>query len=337
MTISIVIPTHNRPDFLKEAVASVAAQSDADWQLVVVDDGSWPAVDAAALCGGLDNRLVLVRHEVALGIARAKNAGVRAASGEIITILDDDDLLKPTALTAVRTAFSAHPELDCLFLGVEPFGPYATAVAEGRRKAIAPFVEIAVSSLDGLCFFDERLFSALLNAVPIDFQRPAARRGAWNGIGLFDEVGLFSESAWAIRASAGCRVALATQPLTRWRIHDANFGWLDGASRAANQLRQVNNSLASAISLVERFRREQVTAGRRRRLLEASLADRYFDKAFLLREKPSTEAWGALIRSMVFRPRLRHLKLMTHYLLSVSASTAHEVDKPPLQPGSGKD
>lgn len=335
--ISVVIPTHSRPEFLKEAVASVAAQSDDDWQLVIVDDGSWPAVDAAALRGGLGTRLVLVRHEVALGIARAKNAGVRAASGEIITILDDDDLLEPTAIETMRAAFAAHPELDCLFLGVEPFGPYATAVTEGRRTAIAPFIEIAVSSLDGLCFFDDRLFSALLNVVPIDFQRPAARRGAWNSIGLFDEVGLFSESAWAIRASAGCRVALATGPLTRWRIHDANFGWLDGASHTANQLRQVNNSLASAISLVETFRREQVTAGRRRRLLEASLADRYFDKAYLLREKPTADAWGALIRSMAFRPRLKHLKLMTRYLLPVTTSSAHEDGKLPLQPGNGKD
>lgn len=337
MTISVVIPSHDRPDFLSEAVASVAAQGDSDWQLVVVDDGSRPAVDAAALRSELGSRLVFVRHEVAQGIARAKNAGVRAATGEIITILDDDDLLAPTALKAIRTAFAVHPELDCLFLGVEPFGPYATAVAEARRKAIAPFVEIAVNSRDGLCFFDERLFSALVNVVPIDFQRPAARRGAWNKIGLFDEAGLFSESAWAVRASADCRVALTTEPLTRWRIHDANFGWLDGASQAANQLRQADNSLASAIALVERYRREQATTGRRLRLLEVSLADRYFDKAYLLRDKPSAEAWRALIRSMALRPRLRHLKLMVRYLLPTSASIDRTATELPLQSGNRKD
>lgn len=337
MTISVVIPTHDRPDFLREAIASVVAQGDGDWQLVVVDDGSRPAVDAASLGGRLGNRFVFVRHEVAQGIARAKNAGVRAATGEIITILDDDDLLAPTALEAIRAAFITHPELDCLFLGVEPFGPYAPGVAEARQKAIAPFVDMAAASKNGLCFFDERLFSALVNVVPIDFQRPAARKGAWNMIGLFDEAGLFSESAWAIRASAGCRVALATESLIRWRIHDANFGWLDGASQAANQLRQTDNSVASAIALVERYRREHATAGRRLRLLEASLADRYFDKAHLLRDRPSAEAWGTLVRSMVIRPRLRHLKLMARYLLPTSAGTDHVAKSPSPRAGNGKD
>lgn len=337
MTISVVIPTHDRPDFLKEAVASVAAQGDGDWQLVVVDDGSRPAVDAASLRGALGSRLVFVRHEVAQGIARAKNAGVRAATGEIITILDDDDLLAPTALKAIRAAFTGHPDLDCLFLGIEPFGPYAPGIAQARRKAITPFIELAVTSKNGLCFFDDRLFAALVGIVPIDFQRPAARRGTWNMIGPFDDAGLFSESAWAIRASAACRVALSTETLSKWRIHDANFGWLNGVSESENQLRQADNSLASAIALVERYRREQVTLSQRLGLLEASLADKYFDKAYILRNNSSTEAWGALIRSMAFQPRLRHFKLLVRYLISTSVSNDRAAKKQPLQAGNGKD
>jgi glycosyltransferase involved in cell wall biosynthesis len=315
MKVSVVIPAHNRPAFLREAVRSVAEQTHGDWELVVVDDGSSPPVDTTWLKATVGNRGVFLRHEVPYGVARAKNAGLRAATGDVVTLLDDDDLLQPNALAVVATAFQSHPELDCVFLAVEPFGPYAKAVADSRRRSIEPFQSMAARQVDGLYLYDERLFGALVRSVPIDFQRPAARKGAWNIIGGFDEAGLFSESAWAIRASMMCRIALTVDPLTCWRIHDSNFGWLEGGDGLPARLRQADNTLASARALVEQVRRERANVNARLAALEARLADNYFDKAYVLRGERSLEGLRALVHSMALRPRLHHLKLLLRYLL----------------------
>lgn len=318
LKISVVVPTHNRPRFLREAVASVASQGDTDWELVVVDDGSVPATDRATLDIGPSGTLVLIRHAAAQGVPRAKNAGVRAATGEIILILDDDDLLAPLALARIRDAFAAYPDLDCLFLGVEPFGDQSHNVAQNRRQAIDKVIAIANRQDEvGRCFFDERLFAALVRSVPIDFQRAAARRGTWNIVGGFDEAGLFSESGWAIRAAALCRVALATQVLTYWRIHADNFGGQLGRDAQSARLRQIDNGLAGAHALVDHFRHERIKVRERLTLLESRLSDSHFDKAYALLDLRWIEGAKALIRSFLLRPQLKHGKLILRYLLSL--------------------
>lgn len=316
MKISVVIPAHNRPDFLKEAAESIAAQTYTDWEAVIVDDGSTPAIVTDSLLALLGGKAIFLRHDNALGIARAKNAGIRAATGEIITLLDDDDLLAPSALEGIHTAFTSLPDLDCLFLGVEPFGPYAAGPASNRKKAIDRIIQHAIQSEhNGLHLFDDRLFQELLHSVPIDFQRPAARKGAWNIVGGYDESGLFSESAWAIKASTVCKVALTKDPLTSWRIHDNNFGWPSGQSKDQAELRQLGNSLVSAQSLAHHYRRKHVETGIQRKLVVAHLADVYFTKAYFLRDKNKLMGLCALFRSMALSVQPKQFRLFLKYLL----------------------
>lgn len=95
-TISIVTPTHNRrATFLPLAIASVQAlRLSCPWEHVIVDDGSDDATPAylAALAAD-DPRIVVVRHAQPRGVAAARNSAVKAARGEFLVDLDDDDLL----------------------------------------------------------------------------------------------------------------------------------------------------------------------------------------------------------------------------------------------------
>jgi glycosyltransferase involved in cell wall biosynthesis len=72
MLISVAVPTHNRPELLREALTSVVAQTHAEWEVVVVDDGSTPPVAESTLRELLGERFVLVRHDPAQGIAAAR-------------------------------------------------------------------------------------------------------------------------------------------------------------------------------------------------------------------------------------------------------------------------
>ncbi len=102
---SIVVPTHNRPDGLRRAIASLLAQTFGAYEIIVVDDGSHlPALEVLAAVG--DQRLRIIRHDVALGVSAARNRGVAEAQGRHVTFLDDDDIYLPTYLAAARRAFA---------------------------------------------------------------------------------------------------------------------------------------------------------------------------------------------------------------------------------------
>jgi predicted AlkP superfamily phosphohydrolase/phosphomutase len=110
--VSIVTPTHRRPEKLRRAIESVLAQRYPRWELVVIDDGDDSAKGVVAEAG--DERIVYhqVRHG---GASAARNVALDIASGSIITYLDDDNTLDPVWLHAVTWAFGLHPEHDVLY------------------------------------------------------------------------------------------------------------------------------------------------------------------------------------------------------------------------------
>ncbi len=316
MLISIVIPAHNRPAFLLEAVRSIAEQTYSNFEVIVVDDGSVPPISLSVLEEVLGQRVVLYRHDSAQGVSKAKNAGVNAAHGEVILLLDDDDLLMSDALERIFHAFSNYPRIDCLFLGVQPFGPYADGPAKSRDAALSVIIDKSnPEERDDLYFFSDGLFDALLNTVPIDFQRPAARRGLWNIVGGFEENCLFSESAWAIHASCIGTIALTKKPVTQWRIHGDNFGWPSGLDLNQIRRRQIDNEINAGGQLLKTFNAEERAWRVRGKTIRRHHSGQLFSKAYYLRDKDWLEGIKALSRSFLLAPRPLHLKLAVKYFI----------------------
>ncbi len=110
--ISVVVPTYNRPDKLRNAIKLVLAQRYPHWELVVIDDGSDTAKSIVSEFG--DDRITAC--EIAHGgPCAARNVGLDVASGDIITYLDDDNTLDPGWLHAVSWAFENNPERSVLY------------------------------------------------------------------------------------------------------------------------------------------------------------------------------------------------------------------------------
>lgn len=124
MTISLIICTRNRAVPLHRCLAAVAAiVHDGDWEVVIVDNGS---VDATAetirvFAAAQDFRVVPVFQPVA-GLSNARNAGVAAATGDLILFTDDDCYVAPDLLDAARAAF-ADPALGFVTGRVRLFDP----------------------------------------------------------------------------------------------------------------------------------------------------------------------------------------------------------------------
>jgi glycosyltransferase involved in cell wall biosynthesis len=106
--ISIVIPTFNRSDLLRDAVGSALEQDTEDYEVVVVDDASrddtWEYLEALD-----DTRLRAIRQPTRVGMAANWNHAVREARAPFVYILQDDDLVEPTLVSRCRCALDENP------------------------------------------------------------------------------------------------------------------------------------------------------------------------------------------------------------------------------------
>jgi glycosyltransferase involved in cell wall biosynthesis len=90
----VIVTAYDPGDYLREAIGSVVAQTFADWELVVVDDGSH---EDLAWVPSVDPRVSLVRQENQ-GVSAARNRGIAVSRGRFIAFLDQDDRWRPTKL-----------------------------------------------------------------------------------------------------------------------------------------------------------------------------------------------------------------------------------------------
>jgi len=107
--VSVLVAAYNAAPFLARAVASALAQSAPPVEVLIVDDGS---TDATALVAGAlaeqDGRVRVLRLGVNRGPAAARNAGVAAARGAWIAVLDADDAFLPGRLATLSTIARTH-------------------------------------------------------------------------------------------------------------------------------------------------------------------------------------------------------------------------------------
>lgn len=170
---SVVVPTYNRASTLPRAVQSVLCQTFADFDLVIVDDGSTDETNAV-IAQYDDDRIHFLRQPNR-GVSAARNAGAAAARGRWIVFLDSDDELLPHALERFSRDGGACKLVVCGVTRISPDGL--------RRQTVVPDREQVVA----------RRFSPLLAG---GF---AVRRDLFEAVGGYDEALAYSENtefAW---------------------------------------------------------------------------------------------------------------------------------------------
>lgn len=114
--LTVIICTHNpRADYLDLTLASLRAQEpldEGDWELVVIDNASHPAVEAILDLSWRPGARIV--REERLGLSHARLRGFHEARGEILVFVDDDNLLDPDYLRRAHLAMSADPTLGAI-------------------------------------------------------------------------------------------------------------------------------------------------------------------------------------------------------------------------------
>lgn len=317
--VSVVLPTHNRPDLLNEALRSLTDQTFSDWEAIVVDDASVTAVDGATLCRQFGPRVNLQRHAVCLGGAAAKNTGIRSALAPILAFLDDDDLYAPQFLARAAGVLSRHPDLDGLFMSVCWFGDRQPLADEESRRAMDRTLSIAkgIEREPGLLVFGPCLFTALIQMVPIPFQRVVVRRAALQRIGGYEPHCLLWDCDWAIRATAFCRFGLVLDRLYHQRVQG------QGTSSRPDRLL---DQMLSVAEIKDRLYSSGATYGlteAQRHAARRSAAAAWFSLAYYhcTKSRAPAKALCAWIKSQWRQPSLLRMKLLARLLqMSIFAS-----------------
>lgn len=125
--VSVVIPTYARPEKVVRAVNSALGQSYENIEVIVVDDNppdSEARTKTEEVMGQYENdsRVVYIRHDRNRNGAAARNTGIRAARGDFIAFLDDDDIFLPDKLKTQAEFLERHPEYGGVYGGYREKG-----------------------------------------------------------------------------------------------------------------------------------------------------------------------------------------------------------------------
>jgi glycosyltransferase involved in cell wall biosynthesis len=204
--VSIVIPTYNQADLLKEAIESVLGQTFTDWEAIVINNYSEDhTVEVVQAFADFRLRLVNFRNYGIIGASR--NEGVRQTRGELVAFLDSDDTWEVNKLERAMTSFG-KPGIDLVCHDewlweneqkkqVLRYGPYTSYEALlFKRNCLSPSAAMV-------------------------------RRGSFMAVGGFSLerrfAGVEDYDLWLKLARAGCRFHYLHEPLGSFRVHGESF------------------------------------------------------------------------------------------------------------------
>jgi len=166
--VSVIIPTYNRREMVKEAIGSVLDQGVEDLELIVVDDGSTDGT--AEEIRGYGGRVRLFRHEQNRGVSAARNRGILHAKGKYIGFLDSDDLWVKGKLKDQVAFLDENPQYPLC---------YTDEIWIRRGRRVNPMRKHAK--------YSGWIFEKCLPLCIISPSSALMRRSLFSKVGLFDE------------------------------------------------------------------------------------------------------------------------------------------------------
>ena len=133
--VSIIIPAYNRPETLREAIASALLGGHDHLEIIVVDDES-PVPIAGAIADLIESNTVHHHRQKNGGMGAARNTGASLAHGEYLLFLDDDDLVVPGSIARRVSELVRRPELSCVFGRSRQFTDLTTGFEPDRALPV---------------------------------------------------------------------------------------------------------------------------------------------------------------------------------------------------------
>lgn len=202
--VSVIIPAYNSMAYLPKTVESVLNQTFADFELLIVDDGSSDRT-VEWVSQLTDSRIKLITQKNQ-GASVARNTGIAQAQGELIAFLDNDDLWKPTKLEQQIRCLEQHPHAGLVHTWMVLIDEHGTST--GR---------VITSNAEGFVWQQLVEQDTVLNSSVL------VRRECFDAVGVFDPT-IPRTGDWEmwLRVAACYPFALIREPLVLYRQHTHN-------------------------------------------------------------------------------------------------------------------
>lgn len=286
-TISVIIPTYNRANCIRDAVNSVLAQSYTDYEIIVVDDGSTDSTDEVLKAYG--GRIIYAYQENA-GVSAARNRGIKEARGGWIAFLDSDDEWLPEKLSRQMECLEKNPDVCGAVCDVE----IVSGTRTERLFAIRNYQTGAQ-----ICLREERPLAAVLNA---NFCTPTwlFRKDALKNAGSFNEsLSLYEDIDFSARVALQGPWIVIPDPLVKVMhksTDNLSVQHVNDPTRTPRNLILIYEGLLKLASL------DHHESG----ILKARLADQYFSLGYeILKRGGNKSPHGYLWRSVLTGPPLK--------------------------------
>jgi len=214
--VSVIVPTYNYGRFIGETLECLRAQTYANWECVIVDDGSTDnTTQQVARFTEQDARFKYLRQQNARQAA-AKNNGLRNSAGVYIQFLDADDLIEPHKFEKQVEYLEAHPEIDIVYGSMRYF---TTENPSDRRYWVWGENKPWMPEVSGS---GKEVLTAVVRQNIMVINAPLIRRSVVDAVGLFDNRLPPAEDwdYWVRCAAAGMRFQFedwsGTLALVRW-------------------------------------------------------------------------------------------------------------------------
>jgi glycosyltransferase involved in cell wall biosynthesis len=235
--LSFLTTAYMTESYLPDTIESVVAQTDPDWELVVVDNGNSDAIAAIVRSYAHDPRIRLVRQDNK-GYTGGVMAAARHATGDYFCVLDSDDQLTPDYVQRMVSFLETHPEADAV-------GCDAHLFVDGERRSFGRGYLHSTGTRPPSPAGEVLTVDAVLGG-RVPYYTGAVRREAWNAVGGYEPgVADIDESVliW-LRLATQFHVYLLPDRLARYRVREESL------SRDSRKVERFESAL---IGTFERF------------------------------------------------------------------------------------
>jgi glycosyltransferase involved in cell wall biosynthesis len=237
--VSVIIPCYNTAEFVAETLESVFSQTYRDYEVVVVNDGSPDTPELERAIAPWRDRITYI-HTENCGLAGARNNGIRASRGDLIALLDSDDIWEPHYLEVQVRNLDEDPSADIVY-------PNALIFGEGLRTSEFPRSRGEVT------------FRSLVDETCVVMVSVLARRTALERVGLFDANLRSCEDfdMWLRCMKSGSRIIYHREVLVRYRRRSSSLSsdevWMCcNAARVLSKVRDTVPMTDGELRVLER-------------------------------------------------------------------------------------
>jgi len=209
--VSVIMPVYNGEKYLAAAIDSVLSQTFADFELILVDDGSRDnSIGVMRACEQRDARVSVYQLETNMGMADARNFGIAKARGEFVTTMDCDDISLPQRLQMQVDFLDANAEIGAVGTSGRALNEDLSEVLFDLNVPPAHSL-IVLNSFVGVSFIYTTVMTRCAIMRRVGGYQPGRRSG--------EERELYWRMLWDTRT----RFANLTEKLYSYRQHGASF------------------------------------------------------------------------------------------------------------------